>query len=135
MAAQNMFVMVQYIVKNSKRFNLRLLLLVLTKEKKNRVNISHYQKATQPRTVHQLRRMVDDPFDLTLILQMPDSNPRKTAIDFKPLNEDTLADELEAWDFLQNTVVGRFIERNSVHRLILDLSLRPLLLLGSFTAR
>ena len=59
---------------------------------------------------------------------------RSTPVDLQPLDEDRLADETEGGDLLQDTVVGRLVEDDGVLRLVLDLALRPLLLLGSFAA-
>ena len=78
--------------------------------------------------------MVDDPLDRALLLQMPDSNARKAPVDLQPLDEDALADEAEGGDFLQDTVVGGLVNHDGVLRLVLDLSLRPLLLLGGLAA-
>ena len=73
--------------------------------------------------------MVDDPLDLPLLLQVPDSYTRKGAVHLQPLDEDGLADEAEGGYFFKDTVVGGFVQSHSVLSLILDLSLGPLLLL------
>lgn len=86
------------------------------------------------RTVDQLVAVVHDSLDLTLLLQVPDSYPRQAPIDFETLDEDALADEAESWDFLQDTVIGRLVEDDSVLGLVLDLALGPLLLLCSLAA-
>ena len=86
------------------------------------------------RTVDQLVAVVHDPLDLTLLLQVPDCYPRQGAVDFQPLDEDGLADEAEGGDLLQDTVVGGLVEDDGVLRLVLDLALGPLLLLGSLAA-
>lgn len=78
--------------------------------------------------------MVDDPLDQSLLLQMPDGDACKTAVDFESLNEDALADELEGRDFLHDTVEHGLVEGNGVLSLILDFSLGPLLFLGGFAA-
>ena len=75
--------------------------------------------------------MVHDPLDLALLLQVPDSYPCQTPVDLQPLDEDRLADETEGGDLLQDTVVGGLVEDDGVLRLVLDLALGPLLLLGS----
>ena len=78
--------------------------------------------------------MVHDPLDLTLLLQVPDSYPRQAPVDLQPLDEDTLADKAEGRNFLDDTVVSGLVEDNGVLRLVLDLALGPLLLLGSLAA-
>lgn len=82
------------------------------------------------RTVDELRRVVHNALDQLLPLKMSNSNTGQAAVDLETLNEDALADELEGGDFLENTIEGGLVERDSVLGLILDLSLRPLLLLG-----
>jgi hypothetical protein len=77
---------------------------------------------------------MNDPLDLTFLLQMPNCHTRKAAIDLQPLDEDTLADEPEGGDFLDDTFVCRFVKGDSVLSLILDFSFRPLLLLCGFAA-
>ena len=86
------------------------------------------------RTVDELAAVVNDALDLTLLLQVPDCYPRQGAVDLQPLDEDGLADEAEGRDLLEDTVVGRLVEDNGVLRLVLDLALGPLLLLGSLAA-
>jgi len=78
--------------------------------------------------------VVDYPLNLTLLLQVLDSKSCKTAVDFEPLNEDTLGDETESGNFLYDTVVGGLVDVDNVLGLVLDFSLGPLLLLGSFSA-
>lgn len=78
--------------------------------------------------------MVYNPLDLTILLQMPDSNPGETAIDLQPLNEDALADESEGGDFLDDAVVCSLVKGDGVLSLVLDLSLGPLLFLRGFAA-
>jgi hypothetical protein len=65
---------------------------------------------------------------------MPNSDTCQATVDFETLDEDTLADEFEGGDFLQDTVIGGFVEADCVLGLILDLSLRPLLLFGGFSS-
>ena len=86
------------------------------------------------RTIDQLAAVVHDPLNLPLLLQVPDGYPRKTPVDLQTLDEDALADEAEGRDLLEDTVVGRLVEDNGVLRLVLDLALGPLLLLGSLAA-
>ena len=76
--------------------------------------------------------MVHNPFDLLLLLQVANGNTSQRAIDFETLDEDALADEFEGGNFLQDTVVDGLVEGDGVDGLILDLSLRPLLLLCGF---
>ena len=78
--------------------------------------------------------MVHDPLDGALLLKMPDGHPGKTAVDLQPLNQDRLRDELEGRNFFQDTVVDGLVEDDGVDSLVLDLSLRPLLLLCGFAA-
>jgi hypothetical protein len=78
--------------------------------------------------------VVDNALYRAFLLKVPDCNPRKTAIDLEPLDEDTLGDESEGWHFLENTIICGFIKGDGVLRLVLDLPLRPLLLLCGFTA-
>lgn len=75
-----------------------------------------------------------DPLDGALLLKMPDGHPGKTAVDLQPLNQDRLRDELEGRNFFQDTVVDGLVEDDGVDSLVLDLSLRPLLLLCGFAA-
>ena len=78
--------------------------------------------------------MVYDLLDLALLRKMADRNTGERAVDFETLDEDGLGDEAEGGDFLENTVVRRFVKSDGVLRLVLDLSLRPLLLLGGFAS-
>ena len=78
--------------------------------------------------------MVHDPLDGALLLKMPDGHPGKTAVDLQPLNQNRLRDKLEGWNFFQDTVVDGLVEDDGVDSLVLDLSLRPLLLLCGFAA-
>lgn len=73
--------------------------------------------------------------DLPLFRKMTDGNASERAIDFETLDEDGLGDEAEGGHFLEDAVVCGLVEGHSVLGLILDLSLRPLLLLGGFTSR
>lgn len=78
--------------------------------------------------------MVNNPLDLALLLQMPNGYPGQAPVDLQPLDEDTLADKAEGRDFLHDTVVGWLVENNGVLCLVLNLALRPLLLLCSLAA-
>ena len=75
-----------------------------------------------------------DLLDMSLLRKLADSNARKRAVDFQPLDEDALADEAEGRDLLDDTVERRLVEDDGVLRLVLDLALGPLLLLGSLAA-
>ena len=78
--------------------------------------------------------MVYNLLNLPILREMADSNTGKTAVDFETFDKDTLADEAEGGDLLQNTVVGRLVEDDGVLGLVLDLSLGPLLLLCGLAA-
>jgi hypothetical protein len=54
---------------------------------------------------------------------MPDGNTRKATIDLQPLDENTLADESEGRDFLDDTVVRGLVKGNSMLCLVLNLAL------------
>jgi hypothetical protein len=73
--------------------------------------------------------MVNDPLDLSLLLQMSNRNPCQTTIDLQPLDEDTLTNEFEGGDFLQDTVIGGFIEGDGVLGFVFYFALGPFLLL------
>ena len=72
---------------------------------------------------------MNNPLDLTLLLQVSYGNTRQRAVDFQSLDEDGLGDETEGGHFLEDTVVQGLVKSDSVLGLVLDLSLRPLLLL------
>lgn len=72
--------------------------------------------------------------DLPLFRKMTDGNASKRAVDFETLDKDGLGDEAEGGYFLEDAVVCGLVECHSVLGLILDLSLRPLLLLSGFTS-
>jgi hypothetical protein len=78
--------------------------------------------------------MMHNPLDLLILLEMANSDTSQTTVDLETLDEDALADEFEGGDFLQDTIIGGFVEADSVYGLILDLSLRPLLLFGGFSS-
>jgi len=73
--------------------------------------------------VNQLRTVVHDPLDRSLLLEMPDSYPGQTAVYLQPLDQDRLRDELERGDFFQDPVVDGLVEDDGVDCLVLDLSL------------
>ena len=77
--------------------------------------------------------MMYDPLDKSFLLEVTDSETGQATTDFKTFNENTLADEFESGDFFEDTVVGDLVKRDRVLGLILDFSLRPLLLLCSFS--
>ena len=65
----------------------------------------------------------------TLLLQIFQCRPRQASIDFEPIDEDSGGDESVSLDVFLHLLVRRFIEDYGVVRLVLDLALRPLLLL------
>ena len=79
--------------------------------------------------------MVHDAFDQAFLLQVSDGDTCQAPIDLQSFNENALTDEAPCWHFLHYTVVGWFIADDRVLGLVLDLALRPLLLLSSFSAR
>jgi len=85
-------------------------------------------------TVDQLAAVVDNPLDLSLFLQMTDGNASEAPVNFESLDKDTLADETESGNFLEDPVICRLVKDNGVLRLVLNLSLRPLLLLCGLAA-
>lgn len=84
------------------------------------------------RTVDELSMMVDDSLNRTLLLEVSDRNPSEATIDLESFDEDTLRNESEGWRFLEDTIVSGLIKSDGVLRFVLDLALRPLLLLGGF---
>jgi len=69
-----------------------------------------------------------DRLDQILVFQMFDSKTSQRAAYPETLNEDALTDEFEGGNLLQDTVVGGFIEIDSMLGLVLNLALGPLLL-------
>lgn len=78
--------------------------------------------------------VVDNSLDCTLLLEVPDRNPRQTTIDLESLDENALGNESEGGCFLEDTIISGLIKGDGVLRLVLDLALGPLLLLRSFAA-
>ena len=78
--------------------------------------------------------MVHNASNLSLLLQVMDGNPCKTTIDFKSLDKNALTDKFERRDLLHNSVEQGLVKVDSVLCLVLDFSLRPLLLLCGFTS-
>jgi len=78
---------------------------------------------------------VHDPLNGTLLLEMPDGQPGKAAVDLQPLNQNRLRDKLEGRNFFHDAVVDGLVEDNGMDCLVLDLSFRPLLLLCGFSTR
>ena len=74
-----------------------------------------------------------DPLDSSFFLKVTDSDTGQATTNFETFNENTLADEFESGDFFEDTIVCGLVKRDSVYGLVLDLSLRPLLLLCSFS--
>ena len=77
--------------------------------------------------------MMYNPLDESLLLKVTDSDTSQATTNFETFNENTLTDEFESRDFFKNTVVGSLVEGDRVLCLVLDLSLRPFLLLCSFS--
>ena len=76
---------------------------------------------------------MDDGLDLTILLQVTDGNTGQASVDFETLDENALADELEGGYLLDDALKQGLVEDDGVLGLILDLSLRPLLLLGGLS--
>ena len=85
------------------------------------------------RTVDELSMVVDDSLDRTLFLEVSDCNPSEATIDLKSFDENTLRNESEGWRFLEDTIVSGLIKSDGVLRLVFNLALGPLLLLGGFS--
>ena len=113
----------------------RPLTVLVGRGRRTSVPVAHERRTKGIRTVDQLAAVVHDPLDLALLLQVPDSYPCQAPIDLQPLDEDALTDKAEGRDFLQNTVVGGLVKDHRMLGLVLDLSLRPLLLLRGLAAR
>lgn len=64
---------------------------------------------------------------------MTNSETGQATIYFETFSENALADEFEGGDFFEDTIVGGLVKRDRVYGLVLDLSLRPLLLLCRFS--
>ena len=77
--------------------------------------------------------MVHDPLDLTVLLEVTNSNARERSVDFQTLNENRLRNEAEGGHFLDDTVVRGLVKSHRVLGLVLDLALRPLLLFCGFS--
>jgi hypothetical protein len=84
------------------------------------------------RTVDELPMMVDNSLDCTLLLEVSDSNPSKATIDLQSFDEYALRNESEGWRFLEDTIISGLIKSDGVLRLVFNLALGPLLLLGGF---
>ena len=76
--------------------------------------------------------MVHDALDGALLLEVADGDAGKRAVDTETLDEDGLRDEAEGGDLLHDAVEERLVGCDGVLGLVLDLALRPLLLLGGF---
>lgn len=76
--------------------------------------------------------MVNNSLNRALLLKVPDRNPSQATIDLESLDEDALGDEPECGCFLEDTIIGGLIKGDGVLCLVLNLALRPLLLLGGF---
>ena len=77
---------------------------------------------------------MNNPLDLTLLLQVSYGNTRQRAVDFQSLDKDGLGDETEGGDFLEDTVVQGLVKSDGVLGLVLNLSFGPLLLLCGLAA-
>jgi hypothetical protein len=76
-----------------------------------------------------------DLLDKSFFLKVTDSDTGQATTNFETFNENTLADEFESRNFFEDTVVGDLVKGDRVLGLVLDLSLRPLLLLCRFSTR
>lgn len=74
-----------------------------------------------------------DSGDDTLLLKLLDSSTSEGTVDTKTVNEDGGSDELVSLNFLEELVVGVLVKDDGVVSLVLNATLRPLLLL-SFSA-
>ena len=83
-------------------------------------------------TIDELRRVMHNPLNGSFLLKMANSLAGQTTANFETFDKNTLTDEFESGDFFEDTVVGGLVKRDRVLGLVLDLSLRPLLLLCSF---
>ena len=59
------------------------------------MSIDRNERCAKSLTVDELRGVVYDAFDLTLLLKVTNSNASQTSVDFETLDEDALADEFE----------------------------------------
>ena len=73
--------------------------------------------------------MMHNPLNLTLLLQMPYRQSRKTTVYLQSFDQGGLRDHSESGYFLHDAVIRSLVESDNVLGLILDLSLGPLLLL------
>ena len=67
--------------------------------------------------------MVHNASNLSLLLQMTDSNPCQAAIDFESLDKNALTDKFEGRDFFHDSVKQGLVKVDNVLRLVLDFSL------------
>lgn len=74
--------------------------------------------------------VVYDPLDLTLLREMTNCDTRKGPINLQSFNQNRLRDEPEGRHFLQDTIVGSFIEDDSMLCFVLNFAFGPLLFLG-----
>ena len=84
-------------------------------------------------TVDELCRVMYDPLDKSFLLKVTDSDTGQATTNFETFNKNTLADEFEGGDFFEDSVVGGLVKRDGMLSLVLNLSLRPLLLLCRFS--
>lgn len=74
-------------------------------------------------TIDQLARVVHNLLDVPFPRQMLDGHSCKRSIDFKTLDQDGLGYELEGGNFLEDAVVGGFVEDDCVLCLVFYFSL------------
>lgn len=95
-------------------------------------SVSHIDSASiinRTLTVNQLATVMNNSFNRSFLLQVVNRSARKTSINFETFYQDRSADESESGNFLQNSVIVGFVKNDRVLCLVLDLSLRPFLLL------
>ena len=104
------------------------------------------------RTVNELAVVVNQWLNLTLTLKVTDRQTSQGTIDLQAVNQHTGRNHLEGWHLLNDTLVQDLVEVNGVlglvrtsancytsaracTYLVLDLALRPLLLLACLAGR
>ena len=78
-------------------------------------------------TVDDLSVVLNQRLDKTLGLELTDGNAGKRAVQTKTIDQHRLSNELVGGNFLEETLVGRFIQDNHVVSLVLDLLGGPFL--------
>lgn len=74
--------------------------------------------------------VVNDSLDLAFSLQVSDGHTSERSVDLHSVNKSRLRDHLESGHFLENSIISGLVQDDHVDCLVLDLSLRPFLLLG-----